>query len=64
VPEPIAAALVTAGKLVPVLERFAPMTSGMFLYHPGHRQMTPRLRAFIDHVKQRPDAPAEIRRPG
>jgi DNA-binding transcriptional LysR family regulator len=64
VPEPIAAALVTAGKLVPVLERFAPMTSGMFLYHPGHRQMTPKLRAFIDHVKQRPDAPAEIRRPG
>lgn len=58
-PEPIAAELVTAGKLVRVMERFAPMTPGMFLYHPGRRQMTPKLRAFIDHVKYQPDAPAE-----
>ncbi|RAN81504.1 LysR family transcriptional regulator [Bacillus sp. SRB_336] len=52
-PEPIAAALVKTGKLVQVLERFAPMTPGMFLYHPGRRQMTPKLRAFIEHVKYR-----------
>jgi DNA-binding transcriptional LysR family regulator len=58
VPEPIAAALVSTGKLVHVLERFAPMTPGMFLYHPGRRQMTPKLRAFIDHVRYR-DPPAE-----
>jgi hypothetical protein len=32
------------------------MTPGMFLYHPGRRQMTPKLRAFIDHVKYRPEA--------
>jgi DNA-binding transcriptional LysR family regulator len=57
-PEPIAAALVKTGKLVQVLERFAPMTPGMFLYHPGRRQMTPKLRAFIDHVKYR-EPPAE-----
>jgi DNA-binding transcriptional LysR family regulator len=57
-PEPIAAALLRTEKLVQVLERFAPMTPGMFLYHPGRRQMTPKLRAFIDHVKYR-DPPAE-----
>ena len=53
VPEPIAAGLVTAGKLVHVLERFAPMAPGVFLYYPGHRQIMPKLRAFIDHVKSR-----------
>ncbi len=58
VPEPIAGELVRTGKLVQVLERFAPMTPGMFLYHPGRRQMTPKLRAFIDHVRYRPDVPA------
>ncbi len=63
VPEPIAAELMAAGKLVQVLERFAPVTSGMFLYHPGPRQMTPKLRAFIDHVKLRADTLAEIPQP-
>ena len=53
VPEPIAANLVKAGKLVHVLEPFAPMAPGVFLYYPGHRQMLPKLRAFIDHVKSR-----------
>ena len=58
VPGPIAAELLRTGKLVQVLERFAPMTPGMFLYHPGRRQMTPKLRAFIDHVKYRAEAAA------
>jgi DNA-binding transcriptional LysR family regulator len=53
VPEPIAAGAVNAGKLVRVLEPFAPMAPGVFLYYPGHRQMLPKLRAFIDHVKSR-----------
>jgi DNA-binding transcriptional LysR family regulator len=51
VPEPIAAGPVKAGKLVPVLRRFAPMTPGVFLYYPGRHQVMPKLRAFIDHVK-------------
>ena len=54
VPEPIAAEHVAAGRLVHVLEPFAPMTPGVFLYHPGHHQVMPKLRAFIDHVKSRP----------
>ncbi|MBU6486341.1 MAG: LysR family transcriptional regulator [Burkholderiales bacterium] len=53
VPEPIAADALAAGKLVHVLEPFAPMTPGVFLYYPSRRQMMPKLRAFIDHVKQR-----------
>jgi DNA-binding transcriptional LysR family regulator len=52
-PEPIAAGLVRAGKLVPVLKPFAPMTPGVFLYFPSRHQMMPKLRAFIDHVKSR-----------
>jgi hypothetical protein len=26
---------------------------GIFLYYPGRRQILPKLRAFIDHVKSR-----------
>jgi DNA-binding transcriptional LysR family regulator len=51
VPEPIASEALKAGKLVHVLAPFAPMAPGMFLYYPGHRQIMPKLRAFVDHVK-------------
>jgi DNA-binding transcriptional LysR family regulator len=61
VPRPIAAAAVEAGQLVGVLEPFAPMAPGVFLYYPGNRQMMPKLRAFIDHVKSRPDAAGKSR---
>lgn len=53
VPGPLATDAVKTGKLVPVLEQFVPMTPGVFLYYPGHRQIMPKLRAFIDHVKRR-----------
>lgn len=56
VPAPLATSAVTTGKLVHVLERFSPMTPGVFLYYPGHRQIMPKLRAFIDHVKGRSGA--------
>ncbi|CAE6797938.1 HTH-type transcriptional regulator PgrR [Paraburkholderia nemoris] len=52
-PEPMAAEGLRAGKLVQVLEPFAPVTPGVFLYYPSRRQMMPKLRAFIDHVKSR-----------
>jgi DNA-binding transcriptional LysR family regulator len=61
VPEPIAAEYVSAGRLVHVLEPFASTAPGMFLYHPGKRQVLPKLRAFIDHVKSRS---ADARRTG
>lgn len=56
VPAPLATSAVGAGKLVHVLEQFSPMTPGVFLYYPGHRQIMPKLRAFIDHVKGRSGA--------
>jgi DNA-binding transcriptional LysR family regulator len=52
-PAPIAAKELAAGRLAVVLEPFAPMTPGVFLYYPGRRQISPKLRAFIDHVKGR-----------
>jgi len=61
VPEPIAAGAVKAGKLVRVLEPFAPMVPGVFLYYPGYRQMMPKLRVFIDHVKSRSGATDKTR---
>ena len=56
VPEPIAAAPMKAGKLIQVLESFAPMAPGVFLYYPSRRNIMPKLRAFIDHVKSHSNA--------
>ena len=56
VPGPVASSAVKAGKLIGVLEQFAPMMPGVYLYYPSRHQMLPKLRAFIDHVKSRPGA--------
>lgn len=53
VPEPVAVAPVKAGVLHQVLAAFAPETPGVFLYYPDRRQVPPKLRAFIEHVKER-----------
>jgi DNA-binding transcriptional LysR family regulator len=53
VPEPIAAEPLRAGKLLHVLEPFAPTAPGVFLYYPSRRQTLPKLQAFIEHVKNR-----------
>jgi hypothetical protein len=29
------------------------MAPGVFLYYPSRHQMMPKLRAFVDHVKNR-----------
>ena len=54
VPQPIAAADVAAGRLEEVLVDFASSSPGVFLYHPGRRQVLPKLRAFIEHVRNHP----------
>ncbi|MFM0729702.1 LysR family transcriptional regulator [Paraburkholderia sediminicola] len=59
-PEPMAAEGLRAGKLMHVLEPFAPVIPGVFLYYPGRRQIMPKLRAFIDHVKSRPAGRGEV----
>ena len=63
VPAPIAAGLVKRGKLATVLEPFWPMTPGVFLYYPSRRQVMPKLRAFIDHVKGRQKSGEAVRGP-
>jgi len=67
VPAPIAGEALKAGKLIEVLEPFAPTVPGIFLYYPGGRQVLPKLRAFIDHVKKggnRPPVRGHARRKG
>jgi DNA-binding transcriptional LysR family regulator len=56
VPGPIARTAIADGQLQPLLKRFAVTIPGVFLYHPGNRQVLPKLRAFIDHVKGRTGA--------
>lgn len=59
-PHPMAAEPMAAGRLVPVLEAHAPTLPGMFLFHPGRRQLLPKLRAFIDHLRDHvPTLPAD-----
>lgn len=53
VPQPIAAAAVRAGRLEEVLTDHASLSPGVYLYHSGRRQVLPKLRAFIDHVRGR-----------
>jgi DNA-binding transcriptional LysR family regulator len=53
VPGPLAEAPVADGRLQALLTPFAVTTPGVFLYHPGRRQVLPKLRAFIEHVKYR-----------
>jgi DNA-binding transcriptional LysR family regulator len=51
VPGPICTAPIADGRLQGVLTSFAVTTPGVFLYHSGRRQVLPKLRAFIEHVK-------------
>jgi DNA-binding transcriptional LysR family regulator len=51
IPRPVAEGPIAAGKLKTVLDGVSATTPGVFLYHPGKRQILPKLRAFIDHVK-------------
>ena len=66
VPGPLARAPIADGRLRAVLTPFALMLSGVFLYYPDRRQVLPKLRAFIEHIKYRgadvPRAGAKARR--
>jgi DNA-binding transcriptional LysR family regulator len=49
---------IAAGKLVAVLGDWSPRIPGLVLYYPGHRQVPPALRAFVDVLRQT-QAPAQ-----
>jgi DNA-binding transcriptional LysR family regulator len=53
VPSPLAKAPLAEGRLQALLTPFAVTTPGVFLYYPGKRQVLPKLRAFVEHVKYR-----------
>jgi DNA-binding transcriptional LysR family regulator len=53
VPGPLARTPIADGRLRALLTPFAITTPGVFLCYPGKRQILPKLRAFIDHVKHR-----------
>ncbi len=58
-PGPLVKAPVAGGRLEALLTPFAATTPGVFLYYPGKRQVLPKLRAFIEHMKSRSDCPAK-----
>ncbi|ALH82635.1 LysR family transcriptional regulator [Sphingopyxis macrogoltabida] len=49
--EPVVKAMIAAGELELVLGDHACSTSGLFLYYPSRKQVMPKLRAFIDYVR-------------
>ncbi|CAB3777394.1 HTH-type transcriptional regulator PgrR [Paraburkholderia caffeinitolerans] len=63
-PEPMAAEGLRAGKLLQVLDPYAPMLPGVFLCYPSRRQILPKLRAFIDHVKSHQTDGGKVRARG
>lgn len=40
------------GELVTVLDSYLPPFPGFFLYYPNRHNLTPKLRALVDHVRQ------------
>jgi DNA-binding transcriptional LysR family regulator len=42
---------IARGELVPILREFSPRFPGFFLYYPSRRNMAPKLRALVDHLR-------------
>jgi DNA-binding transcriptional LysR family regulator len=61
VPAPLARAAIAEGRLQALLTAFAVTTPGVFLYYPERRQVLPKLRAFIEHIKHQS---TDVRREG
>lgn len=48
---------VSSGQLVPLLQPYLPPFAGFFLYFPNRRNLAPKLRALIEHVRRWKPAP-------
>ncbi|MBW7968095.1 LysR family transcriptional regulator [Bradyrhizobium sp. BR 10289] len=44
---------IARGELVPILEPYCPSFAGFYLYYPSRRNVAPKLRALIEHVRRR-----------
>jgi DNA-binding transcriptional LysR family regulator len=42
---------IARGELVPILEDFCPRFPGFYLYYPSRRNMAPKLRALVEHLR-------------
>lgn len=51
-PEETFRPFVETGELVPLLGEFLPPFPGFFLYFPQRRNMAPKLRALVDHIRR------------
>lgn len=51
-PEDTFRPFVASGELVPLMSDFLPPFPGFFLYFPQRRNIAPKMRALIEHVKQ------------
>jgi DNA-binding transcriptional LysR family regulator len=51
VPDVLAAPFLRSGQLIRVLEKCSPRVEGLFLHHPGRRQMPAALRGLIDMIR-------------
>lgn len=49
------------GQLVPMLEPYCPSFAGFYLYYPNRRNLAPKMRAFIDHVRLAGGTAANLR---
>jgi DNA-binding transcriptional LysR family regulator len=64
VPGPLVKTPVADGRLQALMTRSAVTTPGVFLYYSDRRQVLPKLRAFIEHVKYRStEAPHDAKSP-
>lgn len=55
-PEEIFRPYIQRGELIPLLEQYLPPFPGFFLYFADRRNLPPKLRALIDHVRYRASA--------
>ena len=44
-------AAIGRGELVPLLEEFCPPFAGFYLYYPSRRNLAPKLRALVNHLR-------------
>ncbi|OZA85821.1 MAG: LysR family transcriptional regulator, partial [Azorhizobium sp. 39-67-5] len=42
---------IARGELVPVLQDYCPHFAGFYLYYPNRRNLAPKLRALIAHLR-------------
>jgi len=44
------------GELVPILEDYCPLFAGFYLYYPSRRNIAPKLRVLVEHLRRRTPA--------